>query len=91
MSNESTPPPRYGTRTNPRTGKPETYVLPEPVDLAKARKELADVLHGGGWFDDPLSPQPAPEPEPDPDPEPCLYIGTPDTWGMAIESIRRGK
>ena len=47
MSNEATPPPRYGTRTNPRTGKPETYVLPEPVDLALARKELADVLHGG--------------------------------------------
>lgn len=58
MSTASTPPPRYGTRTNPRTGKIETYVLPEPVDLARARKELADVLHGGGWFDDPLS-QPA--------------------------------
>jgi hypothetical protein len=20
----------------------------------KARKELADILHGGGWFDDPM-------------------------------------
>ena len=61
MSKESTPPPRYGTRRNPRTGKIETYVLPDPVDLAKARKELADVLHGGGWFDDPLAAKPEPE------------------------------
>jgi len=49
------PPPRYGTRKNPKTGATETYELPPPVDLEKARKGLADVLHGGGWFDDPLA------------------------------------
>ena len=52
---DTDPPPRIGVRTNPKTGKPETYVLPAPVDLAKSRKELADVLHGGQWFDDPLA------------------------------------
>lgn len=55
MGNETTPPPRYGTRRNPKTGAMETYRLPDPVDLAKSRRELAEVLHGGGWFEDPLA------------------------------------
>lgn len=79
---EQSPPPRYGTRKNPKTGAIETYALPDPVDLAKARKELADVLHGGGWFDDPLA-RPAPEEDHVP------YCGTPETWGAAIEALRR--
>jgi hypothetical protein len=49
------PPPRYGTRKNPKTGKIETYELPAPVDLEKSRKGLRDVLHGGDWFDEPLA------------------------------------
>lgn len=79
------PPPRYGTRTNPRTGMTETYELPAPVDLAKARRELSDVLHGGGWFEDPLATQPEPIPEPE------VYLGTSDAWASAIESIRQGR
>jgi hypothetical protein len=55
MGGETTPPPRYGTRRNPKTGQLETYELPATVDLAKARKELGEVLHGGGWLDDPLA------------------------------------
>ena len=55
MSRVQGPPPRYGTRKNPKTGKTETYEIPPPVDLAKSRKELADVQHGGEWFDDPLA------------------------------------
>ena len=83
MSGEQTPPPRYGTRKNPKTGAIETYALPDPVDLAKARKELADVLHGGQWFDDPLA-----KPQADP-PTPWLYRGNAGTWGRAIESLRQ--
>jgi hypothetical protein len=55
MSDETTPPPRYGTRKNPQTGAMETYRLPDPVDLPRARRELGEVLHGSGWFDDPLA------------------------------------
>lgn len=85
MSGESTPPPRYGTRRNPKTGAMETYQVPDPVDLEKARRELAEVLHGGQWFDDPLA-KPV-----EPDPPPYLYVGNESTWGLAIEAIRRGK
>jgi hypothetical protein len=85
MSNESAPPPRYGTRVNPRTGLTETYELPSPVDLPKARKGLADVLHGGQWFDGPLAAKPDPLPVPD------VYIGDESTWGRAIEAIRQGR
>jgi hypothetical protein len=79
------PPPRYGTRKNPKTGAMETYRLPDPVDLEKARRELGEVLHGSGWFDDPMS-KPVP-----PEPDPVPYCGTPDTWGRAIEAIRQGR
>lgn len=82
MAGESSPPPRYGARRNPKTGAMETYRLPDPVDLEKARKALSDVLHGGGWFDDPLS-----KPPPD-DPLPFPYYGDESTWGAAIEAIR---
>lgn len=58
MHNMQGPPPRLGTRKNPKTGAVETYELPPEVDLAKSRKELADVLHGGGWFEDPLAKKP---------------------------------
>jgi hypothetical protein len=51
-----------GVRKNPKTGATETYELPPEVDLAASRKGLADVLHGGGWFEDPLAvPKPATE------------------------------
>lgn len=82
MSNEQTPPPRYGTRRNPKTGAMETYRLPDPVDLEKERRELREVPHGGGWFDDPLAKPPEPEL-----PSPYLYIGTPATWGRAIDAL----
>lgn len=65
MNNHQGPPPRYGTRKNPTTGKVETYEIPPPVDLAKSRKGLADVLHGGGWFEDPLSKPPTEKPAAD--------------------------
>ena len=83
--NETDPPPRYGTRKNPTTGAMETYKLPDPVDLAKARKELSDVLHGGGWFDDPLGAKPEPIPVPD------VYVMDASDWSTAIEAIRSGQ
>lgn len=83
VSGESTPPPRYGTRRNPKTGAMETYQLPEPVNLEKARRELGEVLHGSGWFDDPLAKPPEPLPFP--------YYGNPGTWGADIAAMRRGK
>lgn len=55
MHGKQTPPPRYGTRKNPVTGNTETYELPAPIDLERSRKGLRDMLHGGQWFDDPLS------------------------------------
>jgi hypothetical protein len=73
MNNRTTPPPRYGTRRNPKTGAMETYELPPPPDLARSRKELADVLHGSEWFDDPLA-RPKPEPEEQPE-HPYMYGG----------------
>ncbi|HOW46144.1 MAG TPA: hypothetical protein P5305_04000 [Rubrivivax sp.] len=48
-----------GTRTNPKTGMKETYELPPPVDLARSRKELRDMIHGNTqWHVDPGSPPP---------------------------------
>jgi hypothetical protein len=55
MSGETSPPPRFGTRRNPQTGDIETYELPPLADVVKARRELHEMLHGGQWFDDPLS------------------------------------
>lgn len=56
--NTDNPPPRYGTRKNPKTGALETYQLPDEIDLVQSRKELSDMLHGSGWFDDPLTEKP---------------------------------
>ena len=75
MHNTQGPPPRTGVRKNPKTGKTETYELPAPVDLARSRKELADVLHGGGWFDDPLAKPPEPGEEPPQELVNCPFCG----------------
>lgn len=88
MHNHQEPPPRYGTRKNPKTGAVETYELPPEVDLAKSRKELADVLHGGGWFEDPLAKKTEPE-EPAKEPKGAVdepvYIWTP--LGPVVQSM----
>lgn len=53
------PPPKYGTRINPKTGMKETYEIPPPISLESSRKELRDVIHGNKqWFDDPYSTPP---------------------------------
>lgn len=78
MNKTQGPPPRYGTRKNPKTGAVETYELPPEVDLAKSRKELADVLHGGGWFEDPLAKKPEePSKEPKDAVDEPVYVWTP--------------
>lgn len=50
------PPPIYGTRKNPKTGKTETYEIygKNTIDLEKSRKEFRDFISGNTqWFDDP--------------------------------------
>lgn len=51
------PPPTYGTRKNPKTGKMETYeIYPSSVDLEQSRKEFRDFITGNyAWHDDPYS------------------------------------
>jgi hypothetical protein len=65
----------------------ETFELPAPVDLPKARKDLADVLHGGQWFDDPMGMAKPP----DTDDEPASEYGAPGAWEAAIKAISRGR
>lgn len=51
------PPPTYGTRKNPKTGKIETYEInPSGIDLETSRKEFRDFITGNfQWHDDPYA------------------------------------